>query len=75
MSVTNLLIEAPAGTGKSTLVGKLARLFDTRAGGFLTKEILEDGERVGFQVFVLDTGATAVLAHVNFKSQIQVVIQ
>ena len=50
-----LLIEGEAGVGKTTLMERLiTKLKDVRAGGFVTREIRESGERKGFRIISLD---------------------
>lgn len=63
---TALLVTGAPGVGKTTLIRAVAAAFGKRAGGFVTEEIREEGQRqrVGFRVCSLD-GATAVLAHVR----------
>jgi nucleoside-triphosphatase len=62
-----LLIEARPGAGKTTALGRLAELLD-EAGlpvtGFLTREIRERGQRIGFEIESLE-GVRGVLARVD----------
>lgn len=58
-----VLLEGRPGVGKTTVARRLAEL--VQAKGFVTEEIRERGERVGFTVESLD-GERGVLAHVDF---------
>jgi nucleoside-triphosphatase len=58
---TALLVSGPPGSGKTTLIRTVLGQLPARAGGFLTEEIREGGERVGFRVTALD-GRSGVLA-------------
>jgi nucleoside-triphosphatase len=65
-AVTRILLTGPPRSGKTTLVGRLANELTTSGiavGGFLTREIREHGERVGFSVKEIG-GPSALLAHV-----------
>jgi len=64
----NILITGKPGAGKTTLVKRISQELGSAAGGFYTEEIRNKGKRVGFKVNGLD-GATAVLAHVEAKSE------
>jgi len=61
---TALLVTGAPGVGKTTLIRAVAAACGKQAGGFVTEEIREEGQRVGFRVCSLD-GTTAVLAHVR----------
>jgi nucleoside-triphosphatase len=61
---TALLITGAPGAGKTTLIRAVIAESPLRAGGFVTDEIREHGERVGFRLSTLD-GRTGILAHVK----------
>ncbi|MGV4985866.1 NTPase [Streptomyces sp. NRAIS4] len=64
---TRILLEGRPGTGKTTLVRRLATLLRTRRViGFTTEEIRHGGTRSGFALETLEGGHRAVLAHVDF---------
>lgn len=63
----HLLITGIPGTGKTTLLVKLARrLADLHPAGFYTEEIREGGLRRGFRLVSLD-GREGILSHVDFR--------
>jgi len=65
-AVPRILLTGPPRAGKTTLVSRLAGDLSARGvavGGFLTQEIREDGERVGFSIQEIG-GPHALLAHV-----------
>jgi nucleoside-triphosphatase len=62
-----ILLEGRPGSGKSTVVRRLAELLEQEGvsfGGFVTDELREHGRRVGFAVADL-AGERDVLAHVE----------
>jgi nucleoside-triphosphatase len=59
---TALLITGAPGAGKTTLIRAVVAESTLKAGGFVTEEIREGGERVGFRVSTLD-GRVGILAH------------
>jgi len=61
-----ILLTGRPGVGKTTVIRKVLSSFEGRTGGFITEEIREKGERVGFLVKDLE-GQRALMAHVNFK--------
>jgi nucleoside-triphosphatase len=64
-----LLIEARPGAGKTTALGRLAerlRAAGVPLSGFLTRELREQGRRVGFEIETF-TGERGLLAHVDIK--------
>jgi len=58
---TALLVSGPPGSGKTTLIRTVLGQLPVRAGGFLTEEIREGGERIAFRVTALD-GRSGILA-------------
>lgn len=70
-----LLLTGVPAVGKTTVVqGVLARMRSAAVSvvGFVTRELLEGGGRVGFVIESLD-GPRAVLAHVDYLTGPQVV--
>ena len=68
----NLLLTGAPGCGKTTVLERVAEhLDDLRLAGFLTLELREQGQRVGFQAVGLG-GRRAILAHVRFRSPVSV---
>jgi nucleoside-triphosphatase len=70
--MNNIVITGLPGVGKTTLIKKLCMIFkEFNPAGFFTSEILENGERVGFEVENL-SGDSRILAHINLKSKCSV---
>ncbi|RXE56677.1 hypothetical protein ABH15_00370 [Methanoculleus taiwanensis] len=70
--IRNLLITGMPGTGKTTLVRRIADgLAGYRAVGFYTQELREAGRRVGFELVSLD-GRRRVLAHTEIETPFRV---
>ncbi len=63
----NLLLTGSPGCGKTTVLKRVAEhLGDLRLAGFLTLELREHGQRVGFEAVGLG-GSRVILAHVRFS--------
>jgi len=71
MKKSNILVTGPPGCGKSTLIEKVVNRIKEPVGGFFTREIKEEGRRVGFSINTVD-GREGVLAHKNIRSQFRV---
>jgi nucleoside-triphosphatase len=68
----NLLLTGRPGCGKTTVIERVAeRLPDCRLAGFLTLELREHRQRVGFEAVGLG-GYRATLAHIQFGSKLSV---
>lgn len=73
-SPLRLLLTGPPGIGKSTVAERVVdqlRSAGVPVGGFITRELREEGRRVGFVADVIN-GASALLAHVSFTAGPQV---
>lgn len=69
----NLLLTGPPSCGKTTAVLRLVeRLAGLRLAGFHTRELREDGSRVGFEAIGISSGRHALLAHARSKSRSRV---
>ena len=66
-----LLVSGPPGSGKTTLIRTVLGQLQVRAGGFLTEEIREGGERIAFRVTALD-GRSGILATTRARGGPQV---
>src|SRR5271157_3165466 len=70
--VKKLLLTGPPGCGKTTVLERVVEhLGDLRLAGFLTLELREHGQRVGFEAVGLG-GLRVILAHVRFRSLVSV---
>ncbi|MDL1898623.1 AAA family ATPase [Anaerolineae bacterium CFX7] len=56
-----ILLTGAPGVGKSTVIQRVIENLPERPGGFFTREVRRNGERVGFEIVTLD-GETAMLA-------------
>jgi nucleoside-triphosphatase THEP1 len=64
---SKFLVSGVPGCGKTTLMEKLIAESEMTACGFVTREIREDGRRVGFMILGL-SGREETLAHVSVES-------
>jgi len=67
----HLLITGRPRTGKTTLISELIQRWPERCGGFITEEIREGGERLGFRLRTLD-GRMGILASIHLTSPYRV---
>ena len=68
----NVLLTGSPGCGKTTVLRRVAeRLGDLRLAGFLTLELREHGQRVGFEAVDLN-GRRTILAHIRSRSPVRV---
>ncbi|MGC8827600.1 MAG: NTPase [Anaerolineae bacterium] len=63
----NILLTGRPGVGKTTLILRLLEAVQKPASGFYTRELREQGTRLGFEAVRLD-GRRTVLAHVGMPS-------
>ncbi len=68
-----ILLTGPPGCGKTTVLERVAVALSgkLRVAGFLTRELRQEGRRVGFQIEGF-RGTRALLAHVDIASPIRV---
>ncbi|UCE20674.1 MAG: NTPase [Candidatus Aminicenantes bacterium] len=68
--MNNYLITGPPRCGKTTLILKVTQnpLFSSRCGGFITEEVREKGERIGFKIISLPDKKEGFLAKKRFSS-------
>jgi nucleoside-triphosphatase THEP1 len=64
---SRFLVSGLPGSGKTTLIEKLLMESKVTSCGFVTREIREDGRRVGFTILGL-SGKEETLAHVGIES-------
>jgi len=62
-----ILLSGAPGAGKTTVIRKIIERLPGIAGGFLTEEIRQGCQRVGFQVKNIATGEKGILAHIKGK--------
>lgn len=67
----NILLTGSPGVGKTTLIQKIVRDYDGKAGGFYTQEITKNQRRTGFEI-VTFSGVRGVLSSVYLKSPFHV---
>jgi nucleoside-triphosphatase len=68
----NLLLTGPPGCGKTTVLERVAeQLGELRLAGIVTRELRDQGQRVGFEAIGLG-GHRVMLAHVRFRSLVSV---
>jgi nucleoside-triphosphatase len=67
----NLFVTGRPGVWKTTLIERVLAELDVEAGGFFTRELREDGVRVGFEIADL-RGTSGTLAHVGLESEFRV---
>lgn len=67
----NVFVTGRPGIGKTTLIERVLDALDIDAGGFYTRELLDDGRRVGFSITGLH-GDQGMLAHVDHEGSFRV---
>jgi nucleoside-triphosphatase len=69
MVLKNVLLTGPPGCGKTTALLRLMEcITDLCVAGFVTEEIREHGQRVGFEAVGLSSSRKAMLAHTRSRS-------
>lgn len=67
--MNNLLITGIPGVGKTTFITHLSKAIEElHPAGFITREIREAGNRVGFEIVGFD-GSSRLLSHVDIRSR------
>lgn len=66
-----ILLTGPPRCGKTTIVQQVVGRWPGRAAGFYTREVRQQGVRVGFEIVTLD-GQAAMLSHVDFPGPYRV---
>jgi len=66
MGPINIFITGRPGIGKTTAVMRVLELVELPMHGFYTREMRDDGSRVGFEIRDLE-GNRATMAHVDFS--------
>jgi nucleoside-triphosphatase len=64
-AVPHLLLAGVPGSGKTTVIRRVAQGLGSQPGGFYTEEMRTRGERRGFRLVAFD-GAEAIIAHVDY---------
>lgn len=64
----NILLTGMPGSGKTTVIKKLADLLGQKAGGFYTAELRSNNRRQGFEIVAIEHERRALLAHVDISS-------
>ncbi len=67
----HILFTGPPRSGKSTLIAKVVAALQTPVTGFITREILENKQRVGFSIYTMDQ-KQGLLAHQRIKGRFRV---
>ncbi len=68
--IKNILITGLPRSGKTTILEEVIAEYKDRVG-FITKEVLRDGKRTGFEI-ITNLGKRVMLADVNFKTNYMV---
>lgn len=66
-----ILLTGRPGCGKTTVIRKVVAALATPAGGFYTRELRQEGRRVGFEIVTLD-GRRGTLSHVEIPGRSRV---
>ena len=66
------VLTSPPKTVKSTAIKKIINMLGAKnCCGFYTKEMIEDGQRVGFKIVTL-SGKDGILAHVSYYGEYRI---